>query len=145
VIFRSAASALQRGFVLLEVLVAAALAALTLGALFHSALSALRAVQEASHYQQAIARARAHLALAVHASPLIAGDWEGDDGGGFTWRLHVTQVASTTVGPVTASTPAGSTNLPLMLYALSVSLAWRDDGIPRDVQLDTEQIGQSSR
>lgn len=126
-------------------LVAAAIAALALGVLFHSGLSSLRAAQATAHYEQAVARARSHLALAVHASPLVAGDWRGDDGGGFSWHLRVAPVASTTVRPVTAFTLAASASFPVTLYAVSVSIAWRDSGTPREVQLDTQQIGQGLR
>src|SRR6201990_2148464 len=80
----------DRGFTLLEVMIALVIAALALGVLFHAGLSGLQSAQAASHYEQAVARARSHLALAVHASPLVAGDWQGDDGGGFAWHLRVT-------------------------------------------------------
>jgi general secretion pathway protein I len=135
----------QSGFALLEVLVAAAIAALALGVMFHSSMDGLRAAQAASHYEQAVARARSHLTLAVHASPLVAGDWQGDDGGGFSWHLRVVPVASATVKPATAFTLAASASFPLTLYDVRVSIAWRDGGTPREVQLDTEQIGQGAR
>jgi hypothetical protein len=38
-----------------------------------------------------------------------------------------------------------SSSFPLTLFAVSVSIAWRDGGTPRTVQLDTEQIGQGLR
>ena len=59
----------EHGFTLLEVLVAFIIAALALAVLFHAGLSGVQAAQSASHYEQAIARARSHLTLAVHASP----------------------------------------------------------------------------
>ncbi len=130
---------------MLEVLVASTIAALALGVLFHSGLDGLRAAQAAAHYEQAVARARSHLTLAVHADPLVAGDWRGDDGSGFAWHLRVTPVASTTVRPITALTLAASANFPLTLYAVSVSIAWHDGDTPRAVQLDSQQIGQGAR
>ncbi len=136
---------IEPGFALLEVLVAAAIAALALGVLFQSGLDGLRAAQAASHYEQAVARARSHLTLAVHASPLVAGDWRGDDGGGFAWHLRVTPIADTTVRPIRAFTLAASASFPLTLYAVSVSIAWHDGDTPREVQLDTQQIGQGAR
>lgn len=113
--------------------------------LFHAGLSGLHAAQAASHYEQGFARARSHLALAVHSGPLFAGDWQGDDGGGFTWHLRVSPIASTTVRPVYAVTPRQSSTFPLTLYAVSVSVAWHDGNQAREVQLDTEQIGQGTR
>jgi general secretion pathway protein I len=135
----------ERGFTLLEVLVAFVIAALALAVLFHAGLSGVQAAQSASHYEQAVARARSHLTLAVHASPLVAGDWQGDDGGGFTWHLRVAQIASTAVRPAYAVTPRGSSTFPLTLYAVSVWIGWHDSGTPREVRLDTEQIGQGTR
>jgi general secretion pathway protein I len=136
---------MEGGFTLLEVLVALIIAGAALGVLFDSGLSSLRSAQAASHYEQAVARARSHLTLAVHASPLVAGDWQGDDGSGFAWHLRVAPIASTTVRPATALTLRKSASFPLTLYAVSVSIAWRDGGTPREVQLDTEQIGQGAR
>jgi hypothetical protein len=81
----------------------------------------------------------------VHASPLVAGDWQGDDGSGFTWHLRVAPIASTTVRPITAVTLRKSASFPLTLYAVSVSITWHDSGTPREVRLDTEQIGQGAR
>jgi len=135
----------EHGFALLEVLVASAIAAIALGVLFHSGMGSLRAAQASAHYEQAVARARSHLTLAVHASPLAAGDWRGDDGGGFTWHLRVTPIGSATVRPVVALTLAGSSSFPLTLYAVSVSIGWHDGDTPRQVQLDTQQIGQAAR
>ena len=138
-------ASIEHGFTLLEVLVAFVIAALALGVLFRAGLSGVQAAQSASHYEQAIARARSHLTLAVHASPLVAGDWQGDDGGGFVWHLRVAPIASTSVRPAFAVTPRGSSTFPLTLYAVTVRVGWRDGGGAREVRLDTEQIGQDSQ
>ncbi len=133
------------GFSLLECLIALIIAALALGVLFRAGLTGLQAAQAASHYEQAVARARSHLTLAVHASPLIAGDWQGDDGGGFTWHLRVARVTGTVVRPLYAVTPRASTTFPLTLYSVSVVIAWQDGDRTRQVRLDTEQVGQGQR
>ena len=135
----------ERGFTLLEVLVAFIIAALALVVLFNAGLTGLQSTQAASHYEQAIARARSHLTAAAHANPLVAGDWQGDDGGGFVWHLRVAPRASTTVTPINAVTLRGSASFPLTLYSLTVWIAWRDAGVAREVRLDTEQIGQGVR
>jgi general secretion pathway protein I len=135
----------ERGFTLLEVLIAFVIAALALGVLYDAGLSALRAARAASRYEQAIARARSHLTLAVNASPLVAGDWQGDDGSGFVWHLRVTPLASTAVRSINAVTLRGSASFPVTLCALSVWISWREGGTSREVRLDTEQIAQGTR
>jgi general secretion pathway protein I len=135
----------EHGFTLLEALVAFVIAALALGVLFDAGVSALRGARAASRYEQAVARARSHLALAVHTSPLVPGDWQGDDGSGFTWHLRVTPLASTAVRPVNAVSMRGMSNFPVTLCALSVSIAWREGGTSREVRWDTAQIAQGIR
>ncbi len=133
------------GFTLLEVLIAFVIAGLALGVLFHAGLAGLRAEQAASNYEQAISRARSRLTAAVHADPLASGDWQGDDGGGFTWHLRVAPLASTDVRPVSAATPTRLSTFPLTLYSVAVVIAWHEGKIAREVRLDTQQIGQGSR
>jgi len=135
----------ERGFTLLEVLVAFVIAALALTVLFHAGVGGIRATQASSNYQQAVARARSHLALAVHASPLVAGNWPGDDGGGYVWHLRVTPLATTRSEPINQATRGGSSTYPLTLNAVSVWITWRDNDTPREVRLETEQIGLRPR
>lgn len=130
------------GFTLLEVLIAFAIAALALGVLFHAGLTGLRAESTASKYEQAISRARSRLTAAVHADPLVSGDWQGDDGGGFTWHLRVAPLASTDIRPIYAATPVGLSTFPLTLYSIAVVIAWHEGKAVREVRLDTQQIGQ---
>lgn len=135
----------EHGFTLLEVLVAFIIASLALGVLYTAGVGGLQATQTASRYGEAVARARSHLTMATHASPLLPGDWRGDDGGGFAWHLRVAPIASTVVRPINALTARGSSNFPLTLYAIGVSIAWRDSDSVREVHLETEQLGQSIR
>jgi prepilin-type N-terminal cleavage/methylation domain-containing protein len=86
----------ERGFTLLEVLVAFAIAALALTVLFRASGSGLAATQAAARYQEAVVRARSHLAALSRDAALPIGEAEGDDGGGFRWRLRVTPVATAT-------------------------------------------------
>jgi general secretion pathway protein I len=131
--------------VLLEVIIAFIIAALALAVLYNAGMTGLRSTAAAAHYEQAVARARSHLTLADHASPLMAGNWSGDDGGGYLWHLRVTPIASTTVRPITPLTLARSANYPLTLYAITVWITWHDADATRIVQLTTEEIGQGVR
>jgi general secretion pathway protein I len=142
---RDVSSSDDTGFVLLEVVIAFVIAALALGVLYHAALAGLHATRTATRYEQALSRARSRLVIAEHGSPLIAGDMQGDDGGGFHWRLHVTPIDGTVVRPFD---PAGLRQTPdfqLTLYAVSVWVSWDDFGIQRSLRLDTQQIGQAAR
>jgi general secretion pathway protein I len=133
------------GFVLLEVVIAFVIAALALGVLYQAALAGLHATRTATRYEQALSRARSRLVIAEHGSPLIAGDMQGDDGGGFHWLLHVAPLEATAVRPFD---PAGLRHAPdyqLTLYAVSVWVSWDDFGTQRSVRLDTQQIGQAAR
>jgi general secretion pathway protein I len=119
----------ERGFTLLEVLVAFVIAALALGVLFRGTLDGLRAAQTAGRYEEAVTRAQSRLA-ALTAGSLAPGDRQGDDGNGFHWRERITPVASS---PVAAGGSLG-------LYAMSVAVSWTD-GSRRTVELDSERIG----
>ncbi len=133
------------GFVLLEVVIAFVIAALALGILYQAALAGLHATRTAARYEQALSRARSRLVIAEHGSPLIAGDMQGDDGGGFRWHLHVTPIDAASVRPFD---PAGQHRAPdfqLTLYAVSVWVSWDDFGTERSVRLDTQQIAQAAR
>jgi general secretion pathway protein I len=119
----------ERGFTLLEVLVAFVIAALALGVLFRGTLDGLRVAQTAGRYEEAVTRAQSRLA-ALTVGSLAPGDRQGDDGNGFHWRERITPVTSS---PVAAG---GS----LALYGVSVAVSWTD-GSRRTVELDSERIG----
>jgi general secretion pathway protein I len=125
-----------RGFTLLEVLIAFVIAALALGVMFEAAVGALRASHTAAQYGEAVARARSHLAMAKHGGALMSGDWNGDDGGGYHWHLHVAPIASAT------SHPAAGAPVALALYLVSVTVSWPDGDQTRQIRLISEQIGQ---
>jgi len=125
------------GFMLLEVLIAFAIATLALGVMIGAAAGALRATQTAAHVTEATVRAQSRLAEAVNGGKLIPGEWEGADGGIYRWRVRVTQTAGA------APQPADSAAAAQRLYAVSVWIAWRDGGRSRDVRLDTEAIGEA--
>ena len=131
----------MKGFTLLEVIVALIIAGIAAVVLFQAAGTGLRATQTASMYDQAIVRAKSRLAAATHGTKLAAGDRRGDDGGGFRWRLHVAPVASAALRPVGLVGPRAAKSIPVVLYAVTVWIAWSDGGTPRDVRLETEQVG----
>jgi general secretion pathway protein I len=115
------------GFLLLEVLVAFIIAALALAVLLRGALDGLTATHIASHYEEAVVRARSRLA-GIGLAPL-AGDRQGDDGGGYHWHERIVPVATAQTLP------------PTSLYAVSVAVSWEENGERRVVDLETERLG----
>jgi general secretion pathway protein I len=135
----------EAGFTLLEVIVAFIIAALALGVLSQTALIGPRSAEIASRYEQALSRARSRLVIFGHGNAPAAGDWRGDDGGGYAWRLRATPIATTPVPPPGLAGLRQTPDFQVTLYAVSVWISWRDFGTEHAVRLDTEQIGQAVR
>jgi general secretion pathway protein I len=131
----------MRGFTLLEVIIALIVAGLAAAALFEAVGSGLHATQTASMYDQAIVRASSRLTAATRGTKLTAGDRQGDDGGGFHWRLRVAPVASAALRPIGAAGPRAPASIPVVLYDVSVSVGWNDGTTERQVRLETEYVG----
>jgi general secretion pathway protein I len=130
------------GFTLLEVLIAFIIAGIAIAALMRAGSSGLAATQAATHYQEAVSRARSHLAATTHGATLAPADNQGDDGGGFHWRVRVTPEETTSLrapGPVQRQGTA------VTLFAVSVWISWKDGDLARTVRLDTAQVGSSPR
>ena len=122
----------DRGFTLLEVLVAFAIAALALAVLFPAAIDGLTAASEASRYEDALTRARSH--LAGIAWPPAPGDNEGDDGDGYHWHTRVVRDAAAT----------SRQNVSLTLYDVSVAISWEEGDRKRVVQLDSKRAASGA-
>ena len=130
----------QAGFTLLEILVAFVIAALALGVMFKAASGGLFGVVTAGKYQEAVSRAKSHLAAIGRDKPVTAGDSEGDDGSDFHWRLHIEQI--TVLQPSEAllrTIPLPTTREPA-LYAVESEISWTDGGKTRHVILRTKRI-----
>ena len=118
----------EQGFTLLEVLVAFLIAALALGVLFRGAVEGQASAAVAARYQEAISRARSRLA-ALDATPPVPGDQQGDDGGGYRWRVRTTLLGTAPGDP------------PPALYGIAVAITWSTGGQDRVFQLNTRRLG----
>ncbi|WP_158746992.1 prepilin-type N-terminal cleavage/methylation domain-containing protein [Acidisphaera sp. L21] len=124
----------DRGFTLLEVLVAFIIAAIALTALFSGALGGLRAANVSSRYAEAVSRAQSHLTAASVGDALTPGDRQGDEGHGFHWRVRISPVETR---PPDSANPT----LPILaLYAISSAVSWTEENRTRTVQLVTERL-----
>src|SRR6185437_11773819 len=117
---------------LIEVLVAFAIAALALGLLFQAASSSGTAARRAGNYEEAVSRAKSHMAMVGRESDIAPGEREGDDGGGYRWRVKITPSAA--AQPPQGAAPANR----LVLYNVEVSVSWSDSGHPHSVVLHTQ-------
>jgi general secretion pathway protein I len=129
----------ERGFTLLEVLVAFVIAALALGLLYEGALGGLVATRVAGQVEEATSRARSHLAVVGHGTAISPGDTQGDDGGGYRWRLSIRRTATAPAARGDAVTVARGPHA--ALYAVTVRISWEGDGGVREVRLDSERVG----
>ena len=106
------------GFTLLEVIVATAIASLAFIALFNMSSDGIIASGTATSTEEAIERARSHLAAISRDSDLNEGEYEGEDGGGFRWRISVHPVE------ISGSETTTHTGFVGQLLAVEVTVSW---------------------
>ena len=123
------------GFTLLEVLVALAIAGLSLIVLFRAGGDGLVATDTATRAEEAVERAQSHLAALGHDVALAQGESEGDDGGGYRWRLRVEPAASWRSGGVNGIPVSATT-----LFDVEVAISWPGGHHERSVVLRTRRI-----
>ncbi len=132
------------GFTLLEMLIALAITGLAVGALLHGGIAGLTATRTAARYEEAVERARSHLAALADAGLLAPLDAAGDDGGGYRWTHRVATVSTDASSP--GERPSSRAAGPAVtLYAVSVAITWTADGGTHGVRLDTERVAPAAR
>ena len=125
----------QRGFTLIEVLVAFAIAAMALGLLFQAASSSGTAAHQAGNYEEAVSRAKSHMAMVGREADIAPGERTGDDGSGYRWKIAITPSAA--AQPPEGTAPENR----LVLYNVEVSISWLDNGRAHSVVLHTQRTG----
>ncbi len=133
---------MRRGFTLLEVMVALAIALPALLVLYREGAAALELTGSSLAMQNALSRAQSHLA-ALSATGAAPGDREGDDGGGYHWHTRVVPLA--TAEPPRAqqgqrSAYAAGTSL----FAGSVRISWKGPRGEQSVTLETRLLGPAA-
>ena len=129
----------QRGFALLEVLVAFAIAALALGLLYQAASDGGGAAQNAGYYEEAVSRAKSHMAALGRDSKVTEGEREGADGGPFRWRISISPAAT-----AMAPRDAAPTTRRMTLYNVEVAVSWNVQGRKREVVLHSQRLAAKS-
>ena len=124
----------QRGFSLLEVLVAFTILALSLGVLMQVFSQALSAATLSGSYGRATALAEAGMDLVGIDIPLEPGQRSGETEDGLHWRVQVTEVPMADLLPGEA---------PLPIYLVSSEVSWDSVRGARRVSLATLRLGDA--
>jgi general secretion pathway protein I len=122
----------SRGFSLLEVLVAFAILALSLGTLLLVFSTGLRNTALAGDYTQAVSLAESKLAEVAAQRPLAPEEAEGTADERFRWRLSVTARPP----PEGLSEPVDG----LRAYQLKITVSWGEGPRERRVSLRTLRL-----
>ena len=125
----------QAGFSLLEVLVAFAILALTMGVLLQIFSRALSTTAVSGSFARAAELAQATLARAGVETPLEQGDTAGEAGSGFTWAMRVTQIDVSDLFP--------DQSPPVTTYRVTATAYWQDGAAERHFSLATLRVGEA--
>jgi len=127
----------ERGFTLVEVLVAFVIAMLALGMAYEGISTGLNATRLSMRTQEALSRAQSHLAAVGSGMAVRTTVQQGDDGSGFRWRLRITPLQTASRGEKSPS---------LTLYLVEVDIAWPDAAVEsglHTVTLTTQRLGST--
>jgi len=108
----------DRGFTLLEVIVALAIAGAALGVLSMTLSGALDGSARIARRQEGLLRARSHLDAAMALPRLNVGTQQGDDRDGYRWRMETRQIEPASSGRGVAEA----------LYAVDIVVLWGSGG-----------------
>jgi general secretion pathway protein I len=119
------------GFTLIEVVVALAIAGLGLALLVAASGSGLQSSSAAGRVTLATSHAQSRLAMVGLTLPLKSGDYTGEEGDGFRWRVHI-------AAPLAGGRAGGTV---LALYPVMVSEFWQNGAEQKSLSLYSERVG----
>ena len=128
----------ESGFSLLEVLVAFAVLAVSLGVLMQIFSRSTLTTITMSQYSRAVALAEARLAAVGSAIPLKEGSVSGAPEDGFAWELGIVPVQLGDTGDM-GLTPTVPT---LIAYRVTATVLWQDAKRARRLTLSTLRLGE---
>jgi general secretion pathway protein I len=122
----------DRGFTLLEVIIAFVIMALILGATFDTFSTGFRQAELTGNYAGAVVRAESQMALIGHAEPLTIGVKTGELDRDYTYRVEI--------NPVGEPQPEEAAEAPYRLYNVVLSVFWGQGDNTRDVTLRSHRL-----
>lgn len=140
----------ETGFALLEVVVASVIAGLAVVVLLRAGGDGILAADSAVRTEEAIELAQSHLAAFGRTAAIAPGEWTGDDGHGYRWRLqarplaeHAMIVAAGTGAPLD---PRQQVTSDLVMYDVDVTISWSGGVGQRDrsLVLETLRLGAAA-
>lgn len=130
----------SRGFTLLEVIVAFAIAALGLSLMYQGVGGGLAASTQAARTEMAVSLARSHIALIGHGAAVSTQETSGVDGDGYDWRLSVRQLASRQLLLSDSDRANDTKPTAAILYDIAVTESWTEGRHKRAVTLHTRRL-----
>src|ERR1700730_13402568 len=122
------------GFTLIEVVVAVAIAGLALVALFRAGSGGVISGEAGRRGGGGLGGGPCHLAAFGRSGAIVPGEVEGEDGGGFRWRLRS--------HPLVMEQPSDSeSSSRTTLFDVEVMISWRAESHDLSVILNTQRIG----
>lgn len=113
-----------QGMTLLELLVALAIMAISLGMIYRATGSSARSVGDMANYQYAVQLAES--LMSMRDSVYESGWSDGGDSNGYRWQIQSAPYQTEIQGP----------NIP-MLFQVHISVAWNEGSKQRSIELDT--------